>query len=84
MNNGDINQILVNGTFDKPISNANVVSRVRPLHKISDKHLNKSAESAVLTSMALVKQPKSFMKSLMQRSMADELTAVTGELAFRS
>ena len=83
MNKHDINTILINGTFDKEISNSGVISRVRPLHKLSDKHLNAAAESAILTSMAVKKQPKSFMRTLMQQSTADELIAITRELSFR-
>lgn len=84
MNKHDINTILATATFDKEISNGGVVSRVRPLFKLSDKHLNKSAESAILTSMAVKKQEPGFMRDLMQKSTADQLVAITGELAFRS
>ena len=80
----DINQILFDATFDKEISNYGVISRIRPLIKSSDKQLNQCAESAILTSMALKKVEPGFMKALLQKSTADQLQAITEEIAYRS
>jgi len=81
--NKEILNILVGGTFDKEISLGGVVSRVRPLLKYSSKQINVMSESAILTSISLQKQPEGFMKSLLQRSTADQLMEITEELSFR-
>ena len=81
--NKEILNILVGGTFDKEILLGGVVSRVRPLLKYSSKQINVMSESAILTSISLQKQPEGFMKSLLQRSTADQLMEITEELSFR-
>ncbi len=78
----EIQQILLAGV-DVPISNGSVVSKERPMMKMSDKDLLSYSKNAIKMSMTLAKMEPTLMKAIFQQSTEVSLTESINELASR-